>query len=293
MPLNDIQKLCTGAPEFVVGEIYGLRQWFDVVDPFSGYGPTTGLVGHNNMSWTPGQVHTATCNRKAENLTQHLTLVGDYDPDPNRRIELLVDEIYQYIGNFFDADPDIHAVDIHVGSPDPEAGEAARDEYKSSQELRNVLYRRVSAVRDAKPWAPIQVSLFALQQIPEHRVTDPTCTCGFYAYTDAAALYDNSANYSFVPSVFGIVKAYGLVTQGTRGFRAEKAEIVSLTMPLSFRDREEEEIYSWRSSTSLFVSAPRWTPNTDVPVRFPGHTKHATLESLLDSYRGPDERPAL
>lgn len=67
---------------------------------------------------------------------------------------------------------------------------------------------------------------------PAHQVTDPDCTCGFYAYTEAEPLLKNSVTTGFYPAVFGLVKAWGHVTQGTHGFRAEKAQIVALTRPL-------------------------------------------------------------
>lgn len=58
---------------------------------------------------------------------------------------------------------------------------------------------------------------------PTHRVASDECSCGFYAYLDPSA---NAYCFSDAPR--GIVKAYGAVTVGSRGFRAEKAQIVAL-----------------------------------------------------------------
>lgn len=52
---------------------------------------------------------------------------------------------------------------------------------------------------------------------------NPDCDCGFWAYYDRAQWGD--------APVRGVVKAYGKTTLGTKGFRAEKAEIVALYLP--------------------------------------------------------------
>jgi hypothetical protein len=59
--------------------------------------------------------------------------------------------------------------------------------------------------------------------IPEHQVA--TCSCGFYAYFDEANDYADST------TVTGVIEAYGKVTIGTRGFRAEKARLRALVIP--------------------------------------------------------------
>lgn len=294
MPLNEIQQLCTGEPEFVVGEIYGLRQWFSLAYWFTPDIYQSGLVGHNNMSWTPGAVHTAVCDRTTETLLEHLTLACSFGFDPHRQSEALADDLYRHLELFFDKYPDVSEVAVHTSVISLRPPIASRDGYKTDKELRYRLHLAMSSLRHTNPWGPILVSLRGRRQMPKHSLTDPRCTCGFYAYTDAAALHSNSSRYAAVPSVFGIIKGYGLVTQGTRGFRAEKAEIVSLTRPLNYREGEEEEITSWRGSgTKLHVRSAGWEPDPLLTVRYPDLTRHTTLESLLDSYRGPDERPVL
>src|SRR5690606_3423459 len=56
-----------------------------------------------------------------------------------------------------------------------------------------------------------------------------TCeTCGFHGFTDPGA-----RDYE-VPgdrNVVGVIEAFGKITRGTRGFRAEKARIVGLALP--------------------------------------------------------------
>jgi hypothetical protein len=59
-----------------------------------------------------------------------------------------------------------------------------------------------------------------------HRAGKLGCSCGFYAY------YDAGHNPHHGPeNIEAIVEGYGLVTTGTRGFRAEKARLVGLIAP--------------------------------------------------------------
>ena len=57
----------------------------------------------------------------------------------------------------------------------------------------------------------------------KHRIASNDCSCGFYAYLDP-----RNNDWCFGGRPRGIVKAYGTVTVGSRGFRAEKAQIVAL-----------------------------------------------------------------
>lgn len=56
-----------------------------------------------------------------------------------------------------------------------------------------------------------------------HRVGSKDCTCGFYAYLDEGQNpNDHDGN------VLAIVEGYGVVTYGSRGFRAEKIKVLAL-----------------------------------------------------------------
>lgn len=59
-----------------------------------------------------------------------------------------------------------------------------------------------------------------------HQVASLDCACGFYAYTDTASNPHHEEG-----NVLAVVEASGVATVGTRGFRAEKAEIVALIAP--------------------------------------------------------------
>lgn len=58
---------------------------------------------------------------------------------------------------------------------------------------------------------------------PAHRPGQMHCTCGYYAYLD---LKNNPHDH--YGNVLGLVEGYGVVTVGTRGFRAEKARLVAM-----------------------------------------------------------------
>lgn len=90
---------------------------------------------------------------------------------------------------------------------------------------------------------------------PGHQMAGVKCECGFYAYFDGgndylttprppypspmSAAYYITASDDPAPRVGAIVNGWGLVTIGTRGFRAERAEIVALISPKSEQAKHE------------------------------------------------------
>ena len=64
---------------------------------------------------------------------------------------------------------------------------------------------------------------------PHEQVAGAGCTCGFYAYLAASDQHVQQGT----GRVVGIVEGYGVVTVGSRGFRAEKARVVALVRPSS------------------------------------------------------------
>lgn len=87
----------------------------------------------------------------------------------------------------------------------------------------------------------------------DHTLAGLACQCGFYAYfdggndylTDPSAVgYASMFGYTTAdedraPRVGAVVNAWGLATVGSRGFRAEKAEVVALIVPASTAARHE------------------------------------------------------
>lgn len=83
-------------------------------------------------------------------------------------------------------------------------------------------YRTVTAPLTAGP-EPADKPV--AEKPPTHRAGDLKCACGFYAY------FDNGANpHHHKGNVVGIIEGYGVVTVGSRGFRAEKATIKALVV---------------------------------------------------------------
>jgi hypothetical protein len=58
------------------------------------------------------------------------------------------------------------------------------------------------------------------------------CACGFYAYHDNLVVAYGGVTISGGPRVTGVIEGYGRVIVGPSGFRASKARIVALTVPV-------------------------------------------------------------
>lgn len=93
------------------------------------------------------------------------------------------------------------------------------------------------------PSPGVEVTGYPQEQLkvdPKPVVTPPhelaTCSCGFYAY------FGDSNDYGSRTTLTGVVEAFGKVTIGTRGFRAEKARIVALVIPTKRRDNRPDRI---------------------------------------------------
>lgn len=71
-----------------------------------------------------------------------------------------------------------------------------------------------------------------------HDIAD--CNCGFYGFLDGSTDYASDSRAS------GIVEGFGMVTVGTRGFRASKARIIALYMPPEGTPDEDGRVPSWQ-----------------------------------------------
>ena len=82
----------------------------------------------------------------------------------------------------------------------------------------------------------------------KHPIASASCECGYYAYFDGGNDYLSQSSNAWAalyiggtedraPRVGAIVNGYGLVTVGSRGFRAEKAEVIALISPMSDQAR--------------------------------------------------------
>ncbi|GAA1436388.1 hypothetical protein GCM10009616_36030 [Microlunatus lacustris] len=112
----------------------------------------------------------------------------------------------------------------------------------------------------------------------DHRVAGIDCSCGFYAYFANA----NDYAHHYAHTVTGIVEAYGTVTIGSRGFRAEKARILALVRPVDGIDfaaiiRSYPGVPVYASQAEALAAHPTTQPQ-DVgidPSEAPSHSLYA------------------
>jgi hypothetical protein len=115
------------------------------------------------------------------------------------------------------------------------------------------LGRLTSVVHDGTPWRPgvneakcdtlianldrilsrSRASALVPDEADENHLA--TCVCGFYAYFDKQ--HNNYADSLKGISVEGVIEGFGKTVLGDKGFRAEKARIVALTLPKPKKDK--------------------------------------------------------
>lgn len=103
---------------------------------------------------------------------------------------------------------------------------------------------------------------------------EPTCSCGFYVYQRGSNdFYSPDGKVGQAGSIGGVVRGYGKVVLCSRGFRAEKAEILALYVDPDFGNRLTAALYRRRLGR-----------NYDVPV-FEDYLK------MLDEFPVDDPEP--
>ncbi len=223
--LNNIQQLCTnleGDTELVVGEVYGMRQW-----SLRSTQDGSSLFGHNDFSWDTTGTQWSVCREL--DVSEQVAL--------NR--EFLEYELVRRVRQLFDQSPNSTVVWVSLEGSTvlmllrrEHVFNGFRVQLELPWSITSILY---SASIDGMPnmnrRGLLRFTLEATSSVDTHDVTDPRCTCGFYAYTNPEALYENSRRKA--DSYFGIMKAWGYVSEGTRGFRAQKAQIVGLTSAMN------------------------------------------------------------
>lgn len=131
----------------------------------------------------------------------------------------------------------------YMTSPSPVPGCGCRDCTNMSA--------AVNAHSITSMFAPVAAKVAAAVKA-EHTLASLNCQCGFYAYFDGGNDYlrDDFSAMSYAgmfltrtedkaARVGAIVNAWGKATVGSRGFRAEKAEIVALIVPSGTAARHE------------------------------------------------------
>jgi hypothetical protein len=238
--LNDIQDLCTGTAtdesELVLGSIYGLREWFFTNDLERLRSTTTAtLTGHFNQEWNPLITHEAECLAE-DTVTFDFTEILDAPDLDADEIEfrirtrarvffeqaftknLSLDPLTAHCRVSFSSEAGLlpwREVDWLLDDPDSDA---------------HYIQVPMNFVRALRRFGIGKICLSLTGRRREHPVGHPSCVCGIYAYHDRGSLQPTS-RFLAGPSVFGLVRADGHVTVGTKGFRAERANVVALTVP--------------------------------------------------------------
>lgn len=249
--LSRIQDACTGdEPEFVMGEVYGVREWFMPDIWTIEVGEVFPLYGHFNKAWDPTHTTVAVCHADNASSTLVLHPAQDYDVEDiealiRREVDGWLDELFT--GNL-GIDPqtaELHLAFSPIGVT--EARFMRRDVWRPADWLLDdpfmptreiqIPMKLVAAVRTGSGTVLVRIT----GKKTDHPAGHPTCTCGIYAYHDWASL-----NLSGVPrerSVFGLVKAYGRVTVGSKGFRAQKADVLAFTRPWFYVSRASSGVH--------------------------------------------------
>lgn len=248
MSLNRIQTLCTGEdPELVLGHLYGLRAW-RIGRSSQGFT----LLGSFGRAWFPSSVYEAECT-----LTyRYATLADGYFSGYTQTADQLTSAALRKAKSLADQ----HGADY----------------FRGAEVVLKSLRGNQGWVSDSLEWiadpydglsAVEEVATIKLRwPISEHPVTHPSCTCGIYAYTSQEAQSEwASATQDLV---VGLVKASGLITQGPKGFRAQRASIVALA-----------PMFSWRQPSTGITSrflVQRWNFRTEYPKILAQWADHGT-----------------
>ena len=240
--LTEVQDLCTGplsedSAALVLGEVYGLRQWLVFSServPDSYLPEDVHLYGHYRQPWNPAEVQVATC-KASDKLSNNDIFVGPL-ADEEEISALIRSTMHTWIEDELRYSPQI---DFRTAR-----AQLAFSSGHGSFQWRNADWMLDNPFSNTKAFQiPMsflkaeerQIRLRVTGKSTEHEVGHPQCTCGIYAYHDKNSLADSAvASAEDLPpggAVYGLVKAYGFVTVGTKGLRAEKAQIVALTLP--------------------------------------------------------------
>lgn len=237
--LSEVQDLCTGDDvELVMGATYGLREWsiYSSTDlgllSLGGFLPEDiRLVGHFGNEWDLTKPLQGTCQSEVAQVDVEIEL----DRAALVDAELIEFAIRKRVAEVtFDwssvaplLDPVRARAHLYLGRTIRPVDWMLDDPFSGSHRIQipSDVLREVRGQEEA-------TVLFRLTSPPlAHPVGHPLCTCGIYAYHDRRSLAlrkpENSRGF-----VLGLVRAYGHVTTGTKGLRAEKAQTVAVTLPL-------------------------------------------------------------
>lgn len=287
MAHNKIQKICSGDEiDFAFGEVYGLRQW-QMQTRYELHSGEPSLIGHYSSRWNLGTNY-AVCKVSSDGCMTLALVPDEcrgYAKPGDNPIEIAYMRVQKYLAAR-DIDIDkLYRLEINGGADggryrsylnsakmrviEKTAGGLvyAGDRFKPRIRLDRIeangnrvyvdletgqskIYNSISEYTDMRNRSNKDVPLFYEVDWKEDEscgsVAQPACQCGFYAYTDINSIIENSHPQPY--SVFGLIKGHGKVTIGTKGFRAEKADIVALAAPVNYQypselDRKINSMY--------------------------------------------------
>jgi hypothetical protein len=102
----------------------------------------------------------------------------------------------------------------------------------------------------------------AIAKTSHHRAGIKGCKCGYYAYFDE----DHNPHHG-KSNVLCVIEGYGLLTVGTRGFRAEKARLLALVVKPRHRSLRYQHLQ--RNYPSLPVFPSRTAALAEFPLTPP------------------------
>ncbi len=127
-------------------------------------------------------------------------------------------------------------------------------------------YRNGYPARYVEPFLQVET------EEAKHRAADLKCECGYYAYFDGGS---NPYHYKKTgePQIHGVIEAYGLVTVGSRGFRAEKAVIKAVVVrpsrtqeyPIQLVQRNYPDVAVYPSQGEALAAFPLTPPPVPTP----------------------------
>lgn len=213
--------------DLTIEEVYGVRRWR--------FGPTGLLhpVAWPVAPWLPG-VNEAVCHADLQS-TPLLAVI-----DPTGR------------GRHATALSNTTMIEPVVPDPWIQAAEFTLNPLAPAITSRRIDCYRIAWNDGATETWPVRDVQFG--PIPGHDVPHEWCTCGFYAYNTAASLGDYAA------PIVGVVRLTGRVLVGSKGFRAQRGEIVALLNPSDVVNTRAETAYGATARALLDQSYP------DVPI---------------------------
>lgn len=236
--LSPVQKLCTGSlseddAALTLGEVYGLREWF--LYPENSTPRTAKMVGHFTQPWDPTQTQVAECYAHAQQIKREIPIPKGLDAE---EVSFVIRKFVQdWIAEELLDHPDIDfaTTRAYIAIPGSSSFERSwrsvdwllEDPFSSVHNLQ-IPHAFLASLKKHKT----QVTIRVVGKPRPHAVGHPKCTCGIYAYHSRDTIQMSSPDAS-PPSgiVLGMIKGYGYVTVGTKGFRAEKVDVVALTLP--------------------------------------------------------------